>query len=38
MVWKPPFHCSRELLRENEIIDGHYDIHWLEKYLERTTP
>jgi acetyl-CoA carboxylase, biotin carboxylase subunit len=28
----------QRLLRENDIIDGHYDIHWLEKYLERTTP
>jgi acetyl-CoA carboxylase biotin carboxylase subunit len=25
----------QKLLRENDIIDGHYDIHWLEKYLER---
>jgi acetyl-CoA carboxylase, biotin carboxylase subunit len=28
----------QKLLRETDIIDGHYDIHWLEKYLERTTP
>ena len=28
----------QKLLRENDIIDGHYDIHWLEKYLARTTP
>jgi acetyl-CoA carboxylase, biotin carboxylase subunit len=26
----------QKLLRENDIIDGHYDIHWLEKYLART--
>jgi acetyl-CoA carboxylase, biotin carboxylase subunit len=24
------------LLAEPDIIDGHYDIHWLEKYLART--
>jgi len=23
------------LLTEPEIIDGHYDIHWLENYLAR---
>jgi acetyl-CoA carboxylase, biotin carboxylase subunit len=28
----------QKLLRENDIIDGHYDIHWLEKYLARTNP
>ena len=28
----------QKLLLENDIIDGHYDIHWLEKYLERNTP
>jgi acetyl-CoA carboxylase biotin carboxylase subunit len=28
----------QNLLLENDIIDGHYDIHWLEKYLERKTP
>jgi acetyl-CoA carboxylase biotin carboxylase subunit len=28
----------QRLLLETDIIDGHYDIHWLEKYLERTTP
>ena len=28
----------QKLLRENDIIDGHYDIHWLEKYLARTKP
>ena len=28
----------QKLLLESDIIDGHYDIHWLEKYLERTTP
>jgi acetyl-CoA carboxylase biotin carboxylase subunit len=28
----------QKLLRETDIIDGHYDIHWLEKYLARTTP
>ena len=28
----------QRLLKESDIIDGHYDIHWLEKYLERTTP
>ena len=27
----------QRLLRENDIIDGHYDIHWLEKYLARTS-
>ncbi len=26
----------QRLLRENDIIDGKYDIHWLEKYLART--
>jgi acetyl-CoA carboxylase, biotin carboxylase subunit len=25
----------QRLLRENDIIDGHYDIHWLEKFLAR---
>ncbi len=25
----------QKLLRENDIIDGKYDIHWLEKYLAR---
>ena len=25
----------QKLLGENDIIDGHYDIHWLEKYLAR---
>jgi acetyl-CoA carboxylase biotin carboxylase subunit len=28
----------QNLLLEHDIIDGHYDIHWLEKYLERKTP
>jgi acetyl-CoA carboxylase biotin carboxylase subunit len=26
----------QRLLSEPDIIDGHYDIHWLEKYLART--
>jgi acetyl-CoA carboxylase, biotin carboxylase subunit len=26
----------QKLLGENDIINGHYDIHWLEKYLART--
>ncbi len=26
----------QRLLGENDIIDGHYDIHWLEKFLART--
>jgi acetyl-CoA carboxylase, biotin carboxylase subunit len=26
----------QRLLSEPDIIDGHYDIHWLEKFLERT--
>jgi acetyl-CoA carboxylase biotin carboxylase subunit len=26
----------QRLLKEPDIIDGHYDIHWLEKYLART--
>ena len=25
----------QKLLSEPDIIDGHYDIHWLEKYLAR---
>ena len=25
----------QKLLAEPDIIDGHYDIHWLEKYLAR---
>jgi acetyl-CoA carboxylase, biotin carboxylase subunit len=25
----------QKLLMEPDIIDGHYDIHWLEKYLAR---
>ncbi len=25
----------QELLREPDVIDGHYDIHWLEKFLAR---
>ena len=25
----------QKLLGEHDIIDGHYDIHWLEKYLAR---
>ena len=25
----------QRLLAENDIIDGHYDIHWLEKFLSR---
>ncbi len=27
----------QRLLSEPDIIDGHYDIHWLEKFLARTT-
>ena len=27
----------QRLLSETDIIDGHYDIHWLEKFLARTT-
>jgi acetyl-CoA carboxylase biotin carboxylase subunit len=27
----------QRLLSENDIIDGNYDIHWLEKYLARTS-
>ena len=26
----------QRLLSEPDIIDGHYDIHWLEKFLDRT--
>jgi acetyl-CoA carboxylase biotin carboxylase subunit len=26
----------QRLLSEPDIIDGHYDIHWLEKFLSRT--
>ncbi len=26
----------QKLLAEPDILDGHYDIHWLEKYLART--
>jgi acetyl-CoA carboxylase biotin carboxylase subunit len=26
----------QRLLSEHDIIDGHYDIHWLEKFLART--
>jgi acetyl-CoA carboxylase biotin carboxylase subunit len=26
----------QQLLAEPDIIDGHYDIHWLEQYLART--
>jgi acetyl-CoA carboxylase, biotin carboxylase subunit len=26
----------QKLLQEPDIIDGHYDIHWLEKYLARS--
>ena len=25
----------QQLLSEPDIIDGHYDIHWLEHYLAR---
>ena len=25
----------QQLLAEPDIIDGHYDIHWLEHYLAR---
>ena len=25
----------QQLLAEPDIIDGHYDIHWLENYLAR---
>jgi acetyl-CoA carboxylase, biotin carboxylase subunit len=28
----------QRLVKEPDIIDGHYDIHWLEKYLARTAP
>jgi acetyl-CoA carboxylase, biotin carboxylase subunit len=28
----------QELLREPDIIDGHYDIHWLEGFLARKRP
>jgi acetyl-CoA carboxylase biotin carboxylase subunit len=28
----------QRLLAENDIIDGNYDIHWLEKFLARTAP
>jgi acetyl-CoA carboxylase biotin carboxylase subunit len=28
----------QNLLAEPEIIDGHYDIHWLEKFLARPEP
>jgi acetyl-CoA carboxylase, biotin carboxylase subunit len=28
----------QRLLSENDIIDGNYDIHWLEKFLARTAP
>ena len=27
----------QRLLAEDDIINGHYDIHWLEKFLARTT-
>jgi len=27
----------QRLLTEPDIIDGHYDIHWLENYLARDT-
>jgi acetyl-CoA carboxylase, biotin carboxylase subunit len=28
----------QRLLAESDIIDGNYDIHWLEKFLARNTP
>jgi acetyl-CoA carboxylase, biotin carboxylase subunit len=28
----------QRLLNETDIIDGNYDIHWLEKFLARTAP
>jgi acetyl-CoA carboxylase biotin carboxylase subunit len=28
----------QRLLAEHDIIDGNYDIHWLEKFLARTAP
>ncbi len=28
----------QRLLAEDDIINGHYDIHWLEKFLARTAP
>jgi acetyl-CoA carboxylase, biotin carboxylase subunit len=28
----------QRLLGEADIINGHYDIHWLEKFLARTAP
>ena len=28
----------QRLLTETDIIDGNYDIHWLEKFLARTAP
>ena len=28
----------QRLLAERDIIDGNYDIHWLEKFLARTAP
>ncbi len=28
----------QKLLSERDIIDGNYDIHWLEKFLARSTP
>jgi acetyl-CoA carboxylase, biotin carboxylase subunit len=28
----------QKLVTESDIIDGKYDIHWLEKYLARTNP
>ena len=31
-TWIPLF---QQLLGDPDIIDGHYDIHWLEHYLAR---
>jgi len=30
-----PLH--QELILNDEFINGSYDIHWLEEYLEKTT-
>ena len=31
----PPSRCSRDLVRQPDIANGHYNIHWLEKFLQK---
>ena len=31
--WRAIYEANRDLIKDPDIVDGVYDIHWLEKHL-----